>query len=631
MVCKSAAPANDILGFLSLKSLTTMLSGGILSKRMQGEALGSKRARDASGGSLARQPVYGRSGLLARAADEERVTLAAAHQSKRTRLERAGGTSVPATAELTKFIPSPFVLTPMLVANSITNSTRRLVTDEAEALQAQLRVLQQNAEGKQSETLLEAARRRLAERFVISVMDEGATEVRQVFDEECSKSASEAITAFNALLDEEVRLIQKKLTVVQQQIKSQSIQKEAVAVLPTNYLQGLMHFEHFITSASSEVVKCAVQCAEKAATIESQQFSILPLPIPARQLDGQKTTQLSSTDDAHRQKPPDRPDPNDVAKHHFNQFLVTSIRPIKPEFSRVELPLTLTVRELDAAEQRRHSGGGAPPITGRTYTTLTKSIQIVTLKDDRPIEGVRPIVALQLIGEKYYEGGSRGVTEARNDRHHVRDDPLAAFGFHEDRSMSSSNTLRPKYRFHLLPFPNQGNNAGQQAGIIDTVAVFGRNAEQSSITIEHPSCSGQHFALYWSLAHTKMEASADPSLDSDVQWFMELHVADLGAANGTVLVGGPSPQVLPKAPIDMKLIPPSELNPQSAPLPSAAPIKVLRAACPLKGGSLPADVGYGPLATPSYSLLDGDQIVAGLSTRRYVVVFEESGTEGGTM
>jgi len=541
------------------------------------------------------------------------------------------------------------------------------VADEVGALQAQLRILSDEANSgalNSDESALKSAKRELVECFLVRVMRGG--KMTEDFDETSAVDASEALRLFTEMIESEITRVKKRLESLQHQLQtkgaSSASRKEAVALLPTSYLQGLLNHHHFVQQAAGEVAKGGVACAEEVTAAATRGNSILPLPAMARRMMGEKD---GGEDGDPKKDSTERPHPTRVAQTSFHQFMAAAVKSIGAEFTRVELPLGMSVDDLDAAEARRYppmdtgvvGPSGAPTmastINAKSHTSLTKSIQLVVLKEGQPIADVRPISTLQLVGEKYYEGTSSpsGYGVSRRNK----DDPLAAFGFHDDGSGGRGGlVLKPKYRFHLLPFPNLHpvSEGGPSEVGVDTVAIFGRNAEQSTIVTEHPSCSGQHLALFWTLAFTKNPSppvnyrpSSLPLSVWDTQWFLELQMCDLGASNGTGLLGGDgSTTLLPKAHVGLAEVPTPQLtSPQSLVSATvggpavATKSVVIRAACPMQrvqGGDFstftyPSDVGFGPLGTAGYALLDGDQIAIGASTRRYVVVHDDEGVVSG--
>lgn len=650
---------------------------------------GRKRDReDVSQAVSQRQPQYGRSGLLARAADEERMAYIASRQEQSSRKPKGADSSVPA-AELSKFIPGPFVATPMLLTGGIASTSKAALADSISALQAQLRILTADSStpscGFGGESPLEVARRTLVERFVVSVVGEDGIG-KEEFDERSAADASEALRIFNASVSKEIERIRRRIGSLQQESKTE--RKEAVLLLPTSYLQGLLHHTHFLQQTAGLVAREGLSCAEEKSATLLRNSSILPLPLMAqRMMDGADKAALSAVSepsrDEARTQSSERPIPLEEALQAFHHFLFKFVKVVDTEFTCVELPLSMTHSDLDAAESKRYppaedgisenrSPSFASSVTAKSHTKLTRSVHFVILRDGRPIEGQRPIPALHLVGEKYYEVAGDGRGAGRG----AVDDPLSAFGFQNGAIRSSA--LRAKYRFHLLPFPGlssvgRGTEASGGAAstvTVDTVAIFGRSLGHITVPAEHPSVSGQHMAAHWSLAFAKIPAEDDeaqkyrpsalPLTVGETHWFLELQASDLGASNGTAIsTDGVNTSAVPKQPISLLEVPASsyQLPTASSPLtsptqPAAAPVVdsdknvvVMRSVCsflrehtadsiskPLTGAerlpdtfSLPVDVGFGPLASASHTLKDGDCVVLGVSTRRYAVVYDENG------
>ena len=381
-------------------------------------------------------------------------------------------------------------------------------------------------------------------------------------------------------------------------------------------------------------------------------------------------------------------------------------------FTRVELPIQLTLDDFDEAEENLISaisdgGGGewsladacAGRVDGirRSGIRIEKRIRLVTLRDEAPVAVsipaeyrggggtssatdagfIPPTTLMTMVGTKVWcpgEGGFRygfgcypfptpnsdvatffsathtsgektDVSSTASSQHRVDIQSALTFGrrdcavppYHKFAGHPSSSSSPPSLEriqrgnrlYCSALHDNRCARAVQKAikeceaaaADINTNDNGGNTAPSSStlsssplpvftvdIPVDHPSCSGQHAALYWGLVRTP--ATGGLSVE-ECTWSLELHLQDLGSTHGVILNGTRMPTTLTATP--------------SGRLPNGNGLQ-------LYGGPTNATTSWGSALGESGSggnvvgLLPGDSFKLGTSSREYVVVEDEEPT-----
>eukprot|EP00758_Cryptobia_borreli_P004858 Tbor_TRINITY_DN4617_c0_g1::TRINITY_DN4617_c0_g1_i1::g.14796::m.14796 len=431
---------------------------------------------------------------------------------------------------------------------------------------------------------------------------------------------------------------------------------EAVCLLPTRYLEGLLEWErmykipllyHYLTQQSV----CDGTGMPPSAAFEKW----LPTFAPPSPCSG------------------DREGPDAVATVFHDQLGemrrvlsgrpaqgVTSSPPSFPSFNRVELPIELLQEDIDNAEEHRLPkdksaddddvsdellrGTKKPRDTTRWMNNtrirhrgvrLTKRILVVVCRNGEPIEGIPHIVALELVGTKLYS--SDDVTDDRDL------DAKYTFSFRPfpkrvvtELSIPDSEAVEfPTSSLEDLLKPTSHDTDKGKTKSVTTIntsslCLFGRDSENVDVVLDHPTCSSQHFVMWWVISRQpkgqkqavcippvtmntngSAEGCPVPTTDaSDFTWFIELQVADLSSVNGTRVNGSPICG-------DVRIV--SSVEGTSEPSSGG----MLPPSRPFVQSGVHKDLSQP--AQGSTALVEGDVITVGGSSKEYIIVYDNDG------